>query len=245
MKILNKVIVITGASRGFGREIAIRLSKKNPDLILVARSKKSLEEVQKKIENLNGIKPLIISCDISNEMEVNQMAKNIYEKYNKVDVLINNAGMGIHKIFEELSCDDMRKQFDVNFNGPFYCIKFLLSLIKRSNCGYILNISSLVSKVSYAENSVYASTKAALSSFTEGLYYELKKSNIKTGLFLPGLMNTTFFDDVNEGFKKIPSFLVLDPKKAALKLEKMINKRKRKVYMYRWMLFFMKLKRLF
>lgn len=245
MECSNKTIVITGASRGLGREIAIRLSQKNTNIILVARNKKLLEEVQNKIENITGGKALVISCDISDEKEVNKMGAIIKEKFSKIDVLINNAGIGIHKIAEELSNDEMRRQFEVNFYGAFYCIKTLLPLIKKSDRGYILNISSLVSCISFADNSIYAATKSAVSSFSEGLFHELKKCKIKTGLFLPGLMNTSFLDDVKGSIKKIPSFLMLDPKKVALKLEKMIYRRKEKVYMYKWMLLFMKLKQLF
>ncbi len=154
LKISNKVIVITGASKGLGRETAIRLSKKYSDIILVARSKKLLEEVQKEIENLTGKIPLIITCDVSKESEVNQMAVIIQEKFKQVDVLINNAGIGIPKILENMSGMEMRKQFEVNFYGVFYCIKALLPFIRQSNSGYILNICSILTLFSAISNRI-------------------------------------------------------------------------------------------
>ncbi|MBN2401200.1 MAG: SDR family NAD(P)-dependent oxidoreductase [Spirochaetes bacterium] len=244
MNLSNKTIVITGASKGLGRETALRLCRSNPDIVLVARSGSLLEQTQKEIENRTGRKPLIIPCDVSNETDVHRMAGIIDENFKHVDVLINNAGIGIHKISEKMSNDEMRKQFEVNFYGPFYCIKALLPLLKCSGAAYILNIDSLVSEISFADNSVYAGTKSALAVFSEGLQCEMKELNISVGLFLPGLMDTTFQHD-REDTVKVPRFMVLDPGKAAVKLEKMITYRRKKVYMYKWMLLLMKAKQIF
>ena len=138
----------------------------------------------------------------------------------------------------------MRKQFEVNFYGPFYCIKALLPLLKLSDSPYILNIGSLVGEISFADNSIYAATKSALAGFSDGLRREMKESNISVGLFLPGLMDTSFqYDRAHE--IKAPVFMTLDPRQAAVKLENMIIGRRQKVYMYRWILLLMKLKQLF
>jgi hypothetical protein len=243
VELSDKIVVITGASKGLGKEIAIRLSKKQSKVILIARNKELLEHTQKEIQNLTGNMPFIVACDVSNEKDVNRMAKTIHENFQHIDVLINNAGIGIHKNSEKMANEEMRKQFEINFYGAFYCIKALLPLIKCSHSGYILNIGSLVSKVSFADNSVYAATKFALSGFTEGFRYEMKKSNIKVGIFLPGLMDTAFQDD-REG-SKAPAFLILKPSEVAKVVEKMICKRKKIVYMYRWMLIPMRVKQLF
>jgi len=243
MSLSHRNIVITGASKGLGREAALRLCQKGANLILVARTKGLLEETGKKIECLTGAAPLIICCDVSNEQDVERMSRIIRDKFRHIDVLINNAGIGIHKTSEEMSGEEMRKQFEVNLYGPFYCIKALLPLLRLSNSAYIINVGSLVSKVSFADNSMYAATKYGLSGFTEGLRQEMKKWNIKVGLFMPGLMNTSFQED-REGGVGAPAFLVIPPEKAALKLEKMIYGRKGTVFMYRWMLFLMKIKKL-
>jgi short-subunit dehydrogenase len=245
MEAADKTIVITGASKGLGREIAIRLGQKYANIVLVARSKNLLEQLQKEILEQSGKTPLVIACDIADENDVQRMATIVREKFESVDVLINNAGIGIHKIAEQMTNEEMRKQFAVNVFGAFYCIKAMLPLLKLSKSGYILNVSSLASRVSFADNSVYAATKFALSGFSEGLHYEMKKNDIKVGLFLPGVMDTAFQQDREEGTHKVPSFLILDPKKAAGVVEKMIGKRKKRVYLYRWMLWLMKIKQWF
>jgi hypothetical protein len=114
--------------------------------------------------------------------------------------------------------------------------------MKRSDAGYILNIGSLFSKAAFADNSVYAATKFALSGFSEGLRQEMRKHRIKVGLFLPGPMNTSFRDNRGENALKPPRLMTLDPSRVAEAVEKMIVKRKKEVYMYRWMLCFMKMK---
>ena len=203
-----------------------------------------MEQTQKEIEALTGKRPMIIPCDISNETDVNRMSEIILSSFQHIDVLINNAGIGIHKISEKMSNEEMRKQFEVNLYGPFYCIKSLLPMLKVSDSAYILNIGSLVGEIVFADNSIYGATKSALASFSNGLRREMKKNNIKVGLFLPGLMNTAFQNDRKQRIKA-PSFMILNPQKAAIKLERMIYGRRKKFYMYRWMLFFMKAKQLF
>lgn len=238
----NKIIVITGASRGLGKEIAFRLAAGNNRLILIARDRLKLRNAADEIESVTGNTPIIIPIDISVEEEVVNLSKVIREKFGKIDVLINNAGIGIHKPFEKMCSEEMRKQFEVNFFGAFYCIKSLLPLIRESKNGYILNVGSLVSKVSFPDNCVYAATKSAIFNFTEGLRVELKNTSIKVGLFLPGVLNTGFCD--NNKIKP-PDFFILDIKRAAAVVEKMIINRKSKVYLYKWMLLPMKLKRMF
>jgi len=245
MKLYDKTIVITGASKGLGKKMAMLLCKKYSNLILISRTKELLIELKNKIHNLTGNTPLIIQCDITNEHDINNMVKIIQEKYKKIDVLINNAGIGIYKKISNITNEEMRKQFEVNFYGAFNCTKVLLPLIKKSKSGYILNIGSLYNKISFAETSVYSATKCALYGFTEGLRHEIKNDNIKIGYIMPGSMNTSFHKDEKENTLKAPAFLTLDPEKVAKKIDNIILKRKKKIVMYKWILFLMRLKKLF
>lgn len=240
----NKIVVITGASKGLGKEAALRLCRQNTSLVLAARTESLLKQTQKEIEALTGRSPLIIPCDVSKESEVEHMSGIIKNNFHHIDVLINNAGIGIHKASEDMSNEEMRKQFEVNFYGPFYCVKALLPMLKLSDSPYILNIGSLVGEVSFTDNSVYAATKSALSCFSDGLRSEMMQSNIRVGLFLPGLMNTSFQNDRGHA-TKIPSFMILNPQKVAEKLERVIYRRRKKVYIHKWMLFLMKIKKVF
>jgi short-subunit dehydrogenase len=105
----NKIIVITGASKGLGKETALRLCRQNTNLVLIARTENLLKQTQKEIENLTGRRPLIIPCNVSSESDVERMLGIIRNDVHHIDVLINNAGIGIHKVSESLTNEEMRK----------------------------------------------------------------------------------------------------------------------------------------
>jgi short-subunit dehydrogenase len=243
MELFNQVIVITGASKGLGKSTALHLSRITPHLVLVARSERLLLQIQVEIANTTGHSPCVIQCDIASEDDVKRMAALVEERYGRVDVLVNNAGMGIYRVSEDISNQEMRRHFEVNFFGAYYCIKALLPLLKQSKAGYILNVGSLFSRVSLKENSVYAATKFALAGFTEGLSSELKAFGVKVGLFMPGPMNTAFQDDRDQGAAKSP--VMLDTKRVAEVIQTMICKRKKSVVLPAWMLAALRLKRAF
>ena len=117
MELSNKVIIITGASKGLGKAVAIQLSRITPHLILIARSEQLLQQVQEEIADSTGHSPCVIRCDISSEADVNWMAALVEEEYGRVDVLANNAGMGIYRVSEDISNQEMRRHFEVNFFG--------------------------------------------------------------------------------------------------------------------------------
>jgi short-subunit dehydrogenase len=242
MDIEDKIVVITGASKGLGKETAIHLSQKKARVILVARTESLLRQVRGEVEKLTGHVPFIIRCDISSETDVSHMAAMIQEKINHIDVLINNAGFATYRVSENISNQEMRRHFEVNFFGAYYCVKSLLPLLKQSEAGYVLNIGSLFSQVALAENSVYAATKFALAGFSEGLRCELDPLGIRVGFFLPGPMKTSFRETREESTLKSPELMALDPKKVAAVLEKMIRQRKKQVILPWWMMLALKVR---
>ncbi len=242
MDIENKTIVITGASKGLGRELAIHLSQKKARVILVARTETLLQQVKEEIEKLTGNAPFVIRCDISSESDVSRMAVMIKEKFPHIDVLVNNAGFATCRVSENITNQEMRRHFEVNFFGAYYCIKALLPLLKQSESGYVLNIGSVFGQIALAENSVYAATKFALAGFSEGLRRELKPFGIGVGLFLPGPMKTSFRENREENTMKSPQSMLLDPRKVAAALEKMIRRQKEKVILPGWMMLALKVR---
>ena len=237
MKIKDKVIIITGSSSGLGKETAIQLSRLGGKVVLVARSKERLTEVQAEIEEITGESPLIVCCDVSSEDDVAGMTARIKEKYGHVDVLINNAGIGVYRVSEEISNQEMRRHFEINFYGAYYCIKALLPLIKAQEAGYILNVGSLFGRiVPFADVSVYAATKFALAGFTEGLRKELKSQGIGVGLLMPGSINTPFQNKKGEGERKAPAFLTLEPDRIVKVIKKMIRRNMKNIILPKWML---------
>ncbi|MBP7737849.1 MAG: SDR family NAD(P)-dependent oxidoreductase [Spirochaetes bacterium] len=243
MEISGSTIVITGASRGLGREMALRLSRAGARVILVARSEESLQSAQRTVSDIAGYSPDAFPCDITDEWAVAGIARTIGATYRRVDALINNAGIGILKPVSEMSGDEMRRHFEVNLFGAFYCTRAMLPLMKGGKEGYVLNIGSLLGEMSFAESGVYSATKFALAGFTEGLRLELKKHGIQVGLLLPGPMNTSFHENVGGHAPDVPRFITLDPARVAVIAEMMIRKRVSRVHAYRWILYAMKLKR--
>lgn len=238
----DKVVVITGASKGLGKELALYLSGYCSNLILVARTYEPLITLQKVIKNRTNALTDIIQCDVSKPDEVNNLALFINEKYNRLDVLINNAGIAFHKTSESMMYQEMRNQFEVNFYGTFYCIQEMIPLLKRSQNGYILNICSIADRVPFIDNSVYAATKSAVRTYAKGLRLELKKYGISVGVLYPGIMNTSFQDDREKIEKKISSFFIIDTKRVVSEIKTMIELKKKKLYMYHWMIWLMKIK---
>jgi short-subunit dehydrogenase len=236
MDIENKIVLITGASKGLGRETALHLSQKKVQVILVSRTETLLHHVKDEVEKLTGNAPLMIRCDVSSETDVSRMAATIKERFQHIDVLINNAGFATYQVSENLSNQEMRRHFEVNFFGAYYCVKALLPLLKQSEAGYVLNIGSLFSQIALAENSVYAATKFALAGFSEGLRRELKPFGIGVGLFLPGPMKTSFQENREENALTSSALIMLDPKKVASVLEKMIRQHRKQVILPWWMM---------
>jgi short-subunit dehydrogenase len=151
----------------------------------------------------------------------------------------------MHKTSEKIGYNEMKHQFEVNFFGTFYCIQEMIPLLKNAQRGYILNIGSIADKVPFPDNSVYAATKSAIRTYSRGLQLEMQKCGIAVGIFYPGLMNTTFQDDRSGNKTKIPSFMILDTKKVVSKIKTMVENKKKKVYMYRWMIWLLRIKLLF
>jgi len=201
--IKDQWIVITGASSGIGRSAAFLLAAEGARLILVSRNEVKLRGIALEIyeSNPNNHKPLIIPCDISNENEVKQMVKTCINLTGGIDILINNAGIGIYGEFFKNSIYDIRQVMDVNFFGAIHCINCFLPYMKKKGMGQIINIASVAALHGIPYLGVYSASKAALASLSQSLRAELYDTNIQVKVIYPGYTDTNFF--VNE--KKVGS----------------------------------------
>lgn len=189
MDITNKVVVITGASKGLGRELAIQLARENVKLALIARSEKELKEL--KTENTD-----YYLCDVTDERQVLDTFKRIHDKYDHIDILVNNAGIWHEGKLEDHTSEVTQKLFDVIVLGTISCTKAVLPYMKAQKSGQILNVISvggLETPGSYGPYSVYTAAKFAVTGFTKSMVEELKESGIKVMGFYPGGMNTELF----------------------------------------------------
>lgn len=182
----QKVAIVTGASRGIGREIAKALSKKGYKVI--ANYNKS-EEKAKELQKLNP-EIDIYKADVSKREETKKMVLYVLERYKKVDVLVNNAGIDKYQLIDEVTDEDWKEMIDTNLYSAFcMCQEVVPNMIHNKN-GCIINISSIWGQVGASEEIVYSITKAGLDGLTKALAKEVGPSNIRVNSIAPGCIAT-------------------------------------------------------
>lgn len=182
--------MITGASSGIGRQLAIDFARKGARLALVARRKDKLIETQKQLGNAES---KLFVCDVSNSIEVKKTSQEILSKFKKVDILINNAGFNVHGEFNDISIPEIENIMKVNYFGVVYFIKYLLPSMIRERKGRIVNIASVSGLEGVPKSAAYSASKYALIGLSESLYLELKPKGIHVSAFCPARTKTDFF----------------------------------------------------
>lgn len=210
----NKIVVITGASSGIGKETAIEFAKLGARLVLVARGKEKLEELEKSLVKFNT-EVLVCPCDVSNKEHVKQMTSQVLDKFGKIDILVNNAGFAIYGNVSELSIEQIESQMQTNYLGMVYCTKHFLPIMNKHNSGHIVNVASVAASFGLPGIASYCASKFAMLGFSEGLKHELKNTGIGITVVSPIMVRTNFFD--HESFSKMPKYspTSLDPKTVA------------------------------
>ena len=188
----NRVAVVTGASRGIGAAIAAALAAEGCRLALAARSVDRLERVAEELRSRYGVEVLSLPTDISEECQARKLIETAAAHFGCVDILINNAGMGIYGAIDELHLDDLRHVFEVNFFGPLAALQAAVQQMRRQGGGTIVNVSSIVGKFPQPLGGGYTATKYALQGASGAARAELKRDNIDLILICPGLTETEF-----------------------------------------------------
>jgi short-subunit dehydrogenase len=172
----GKVVVITGASSGIGKALSYAFASEGARLVLFARSADVLDAMKKELES-SGKEVLCVSGDVSLETDCSRLIAAAVARFGTIDVLINNAGVSMRALFEELDLDVIRKVMDVNFWGAVYCTKFALPYLLRQK-GSVVGISSIAGKKGLPARTAYSSSKFALEGFLE----TLRTENLHRGL---------------------------------------------------------------
>jgi 3-oxoacyl-[acyl-carrier protein] reductase len=189
----KKVIVITGASSGIGRQVAVEMAPDGHSFYLIGRNEERLREVKSAVEDLGG-KAVIGIGDVSKESNVDKHFNQIHKSLGRVDVLIANAGVGYFGNLEDLTIEEYDKQFDTNVRGVFLYLKKALQGMKKRNSGQIIVTSSNLGLETSARASIYAATKHAVQAIVWSLREELKGTNVKAATINPGSVSTPWFD---------------------------------------------------
>lgn len=189
----NRVVVVTGASSGIGRDAAVRFAALGAHVALASRRPEPLGLVRERIEAM-GCKALAVPTDVSQQPQVQRLLDATLEHFGRVDVWVNNAGSGMVAWFEQTTPDEMRSLWDVNFMGVFYGCQAALQQMRRQESGHIINVSSLAGRFALPLNSAYAATKHAVNALGQSLAMELEGTGIRVSTIMPGLTETGFFE---------------------------------------------------
>lgn len=185
----DKVAVVTGASRGIGEAIARTFAAEGAQVALVARSDDDLERVAQDIKAARGY-GVAMSTDITQEGQVQSLARRVVETLGRVDILVNNAGLMFEKPLHEFTTDEWDKLFDLNVKAAFLCTRAVLKNMMDRKGGIIINVSSMAGLATRLGSVPYAASKWALVGFSRDLALELRPYNIAVGCLCPGATNS-------------------------------------------------------
>jgi len=185
----GRVAVITGASRGIGREISLTLGGAGTKLALVGRAQEKLDETLKMVREL-GADAETFRCDVREEAQVKQLADGVVKRFGAVHILVNNAGTAIRKKIHEFSLDEWRTVMETNLTGPWLMCRYFIPHMKGHGYGRIINLTSIMAHVSSEGRGVYSTSKHGLLGLTRALAIELADDGITAVAISPGFVAT-------------------------------------------------------
>ena len=236
-KLVNKNIIITGASSGLGKEIAFQSAAAGANVFLLARSIERLQKIKKQIEEAYQVKVYCYQLDVSNGSQIEEVFTNIERQIGTVDVLVNNAGFGLFEEVINLNLDEAKRMLDVNVYGLIACTKMVVPSMVRKKAGHIINIASQAGKVATPKSSVYAATKHAVLGFTNSLRLEMSEHNVFVTSVNPGPIASQFFDiaDSSGSYVNNVQKYMLKPEHLAKEIISCMLHNKREINRPRWM----------
>lgn len=194
----NKVAIVTGASRGIGREIALLFAKEGARLSLCATNQELLERVGEEIKKETGAKPLLFPIDVRDPNQIAQVVKKTLDTHSRIDILINNAGIVRDNLLALMSEEDWDAVLSTNLKSVFLFTKAIAKLMIRQRSGRIINMSSVIGLIGNAGQANYAASKAGIIAFTKSAAKELAKRNITVNAIAPGFVRTQMTEQLGE-----------------------------------------------
>lgn len=199
---MSKVAFITGGTRGIGKQIAIKLAKNGFDIALNYRKENDeLKNTKNEIEE-SGAKCLTVQGDVTSFEDSERMVKEIFDYYERIDVLVNNAGITKDNLFARMKKEDFEDVINVNLIGTFNVTKNIVPIMMKQKSGRIINISSVVGISGNAGQANYAASKAGIIGFTKSLAKELGSRNILVNAIAPGFIETQMTDVLKDSVKE-------------------------------------------
>ncbi len=202
MIIMNKIALITGGTRGIGKQIALTLAKEGYDIAINYRTQNDeLEETKKEIAQ-NNVQCFAVQGDVSNYEDCEKFVKEVIEHYGTIDVLVNNAGITKDMLLMRMKKEDFEDVIDVNLIGTFNVTKQVIPIMMKARSGRIINISSVVGISGNAGQTNYSASKAGIIGFTKSLAKEVASRNILVNAIAPGFIQTDMTAILKEEIKE-------------------------------------------
>lgn len=195
--IKNKVVIVTGGSKGIGKEIALEYSRLGAKVVIIGRNIDDLNRVKKELDEYSK-ENLAVNLDINDVIALNQKVDEIYQKYKAIDILVNNAGINITKDAFEITEEDWDTVLDTNLKATFFMCQAVGRKMKEKNGGKIINMASQMSFVGYVKRAAYGSSKGGVLQLTKALAVEWAKYNINVNAVAPTFVETNLTEKTLE-----------------------------------------------
>jgi NAD(P)-dependent dehydrogenase (short-subunit alcohol dehydrogenase family) len=186
----DKVVIVTGGTRGIGRAIAERLLREGSQVAICGRSQESVDRALGELRPLGRV--IGEAADLADYAQVVKFFQSVDRAFGRLDILVNNAGAGVFKKVGEMSPEEWHANIDLNLSGAFYCSREALSRFKKAGGGYIVNISSLAGKNAFTRGAGYNASKFGLNGFSEALMLDHRYDNVRVTTVMPGSVDTHF-----------------------------------------------------
>lgn len=229
----GKVVIITGGSSGIGKGLALEFGKLGAKVVITGRNETRLNEAGNELDDLN-VENLCLQLDVSVEKDNEQLVKETIKAFGKIDILINNAGISMRALLEEIELDVFRKVMDINFNGTLYATKYCLPHILEAK-GSIVGISSINGYRGTPARTAYTASKYAMNGFFEALRTEVMHRGVHVLVACPGFTGTNIrnaaltADGTSQGTSPRDEGKMMTAQEVALGIIKAIRKRKRDI----------------
>jgi 3-oxoacyl-[acyl-carrier protein] reductase len=219
----QNTVLVTGGGRGIGRETAILLAKMNLNVVICSRTQGDIDSVIEETKTMGSNKVMGRKCDVSRSDEVIALVREVFDKYGKIDFLINNAGITYVKKLIDTTEEEWDRTLDINLKGVFLFCKAVVPQMIINNFGVIINVSSGAGKVGFENISAYCASKFGMMGLTESLGWEVANSNIRVMTICPGEVATSMQKDVDPHYFELNKHKMLSPETVAQKIVEMVD----------------------
>jgi 3-oxoacyl-[acyl-carrier protein] reductase len=215
MELKGKTAIVTGASRGIGKAIALMLANEGCNMVLAARDMKKLKACESEVAGL-GVQAICVKCDLTSSADIRKLVAAAVKKFKGIDILVNNAGVAYRRTVAETTEAELDETLSVDLRAPFLLCKYVVPSMEKQGSGVIVNISSGAGKHGFPEMGAYCAAKFGVIGLTESLHYEVNHKGIRVYAVCPGAVATDMLWSLFPEMKNDPS--VLQPEDVAAKV---------------------------